>query len=115
MGRSDLAEKIKWISRDSGDGFGYDIQSFEIENGSVKEIYIEVKSTGSSLTSDFEMSSNELEFAKNHPDNYKLYRIYKNGKKTKGYVVDASLYDTFDITPTSYKVSIKTTDDNGAI
>lgn len=115
LGRSDLAEKIKWISRDSGDGFGYDIQSFEIENGSVKEIYIEVKSTSSSLTSDFEMSSNELKFAKNHPDNYKLYRIYKNGKKTKGYVVDASLYDTFDITPTSYKVSIKTTDDNGAI
>ena len=58
------------------------------------------------------MSSNELEFAKKHPDNYKLYRIYKNGKKTKGYVVEANLCDTFDITPTSYKVSIKTTDEN---
>lgn len=111
LGRSDLAEKIKWISRDDGDGFGYDIQSFDIVDDKEKEIFIEVKSTSSSLTSDFEMSSNELEFAKNHQDNYKLYRIYKNGKKTKGYIVEASLYDNFDFTPVSYKVSIKPTEE----
>lgn len=111
MGRPDLAAKIKWISRDNGDGFGYDIQSFDIINGCEKEIYIEVKSTSSSLTSDFEMSSNELEFAKNHPDDYKLYRIYKNGKKTKGYIVETGLCDNFEFTPVSYKVSIKSTDE----
>lgn len=111
MGRPDLAEKIKWISRDDGDGFGYDIQSFDIVNGHEKAIYIEVKSTSSSLTSDFEMSSNELEFAKKHPDDYKLYRIYKNGKKTKGYIVETGLCDNFEFTPVSYKVSIKSIDE----
>lgn len=114
LGRPDLAEKIKWISRDNGDGFGYDIKSFDIVDGIEKEIFIEVKSTSSSLTSDFEMSSNELEFAKSHPDNYKLYRIYRNGKKTKGYIVVASLYDSFEFTPVSYKVSIKETNEKGA-
>lgn len=112
MGRSDLAGKIKWISRDSGDGFGYDIQSFDIVEGIEKEIFIEVKITSSSLSSDFEMSNNEVEFAKKHPDDYKLYRIYKNGKKTKGYIVETNLFDDFDFAPVSYKVSIKSNEEN---
>lgn len=110
LGRSDLAEKIRWISRDDGDGYGYDIQSFDIIDGKVKEIYIEVKSTSSSLTSDFEMSSNELEFAKKHKNNYKIYRVCKNGKKTSGYIIEDTLDEKFDITPSVYKVSIKKSD-----
>lgn len=107
LGRSDLADKIRWISRDDGDGYGYDIQSFDIVDGKEKEIYIEVKSTSSSLTSDFEMTSKELDFARFHKDNYKIYRIYKNGNKTSGYIIDNTLDEDFDVTPSVYKISIK--------
>lgn len=107
LGREDLAEKVKWISRDDGDGYGYDIKSFDITENGDKEIFIEVKSTSSSINSDFEMSKNEMDFAKSHKDNYKIYRIYKNGSKTSGYIIDSSIEDHFDIIPTTFKVSIK--------
>lgn len=112
LGREDLAERIKWISRDNGDGFGYDIQSFEVINGRVSEIFIEVKSSASSLNSDFEISSNELEFAKCHPDSYRLYRIYRKGKVTKGFIIDYNSFGHFDFIPNSYRVSIKNIDEN---
>ena len=45
LGRVDLAEDIKWISKQD-DGTGYDIISFDVEKfDDVQERYIEVKST----------------------------------------------------------------------
>ena len=75
MGRDDLSDKVKWISRDSGDGYGYDILSYDFEkNGKEYEIHIEVKST-THLNDDFIMSSNELKYAREHKDTYRLYRV----------------------------------------
>lgn len=56
-----------------GDGEGYDILSFDAEG---RQLFIEVKTTGGSCQDQFFMSANELEFAKKHPANYYVYRLY---------------------------------------
>ena len=70
VGLIDLANKVKHVSAEEGDGAGYDILSFE-ENGEKK--FIEVKTTRGSVRSDFYISANEVEFSKNHADNFYLY------------------------------------------
>lgn len=109
IGRTDLAEKVKWISRDLGDGYGYDIKSYEIVNNIEKEIYIEVKSTTGSLSGDFEMSANEYKFALDHQNDksYKIYRVAKKDGKNIGYIIEDNLVRDFNISPSSYKISIK--------
>lgn len=64
LGRDDLEEKVRWVSRES-DGYGYDIESFEIDfNGKDYPIKIEVKTTTSKIDTDFFVSKNELEASK---------------------------------------------------
>lgn len=61
------------ISKEKGDGLGYDILFF---NENEEEIRIEVKATTSKYSDGFEMTQNELKVSldKNYP--YKIYRIY---------------------------------------
>ncbi|MGX7043473.1 MrcB family domain-containing protein [Leuconostoc holzapfelii] len=68
-----LSEKIKHVSQTRGDGLGFDILSFNTEG---QEIYIEVKTTSQGKSAPFYMSDNEVNFAKKHPDNYVIYRVY---------------------------------------
>jgi hypothetical protein len=71
-GRLDLSEKVRWMSKEEGDGLGYDILSFSIDG---KEKYIEVKSTTSSIESSFYMTQNEISFLESHKDNSYVYRV----------------------------------------
>ena len=61
IGRKDLAELVRHVSVQEGDGAGYDILSFD-DLGRKK--YIEVKATSGGLSTDFFISPNELAFAK---------------------------------------------------
>ena len=88
-GREDLAQKVKHVAEEQGDGLGYDVLSYE-ENGS--ERYIEVKTTTKGLSEAFYITKNELECSEENKDKYFLYRVYNfdqsamNGKigKYKG-------------------------------
>ena len=70
---SDLADKVRHISKEDGDGTGYDILSF-YPDGQYK--YIEVKSTMKSNGKSFYLSQNELDFMKKNKDNACVYRIF---------------------------------------
>lgn len=72
-GKHKLAEQIRHVSKEDGDGAGYDILSFE-SNGNPK--YIEVKTTTQDKDSPFVITANELKFSEINANNYKLYRIY---------------------------------------
>lgn len=72
IGRKDLSEKVYHISKEKGDGMGYDILSF-FDNG--EEKYIEVKSTTKAIETQFNISKNELEFLKINSRNALLYRV----------------------------------------
>ncbi len=77
--REDLLDRIQHVSKDLGDGAGYDILSCDL-NGNKK--HIEVKTTEGSIHEPFFITANELEFSMNFKDDYYLYRIYDFNKET---------------------------------
>lgn len=109
LGRSDLAEKIKWISKED-DSTGYDIVSFDIrEFNNVREKYIEVKSTEENDTNTFYISANELKAMESLKRQYFIYRVYNvKSDNPKVFVLG---YDDFknkiDLTVESYVARIK--------
>ena len=77
-GRGDLAERVRHVSVEVGDGLGYDIESFLLD-GRPKPI--EVKTTKGGAATPFFMSRNERERAEQLADSYHLYRVHRFGPK----------------------------------
>lgn len=101
-----LAEKVKHVAKDKGDGLGYDILSYDI-NG--KEIYIEVKTTKGNAHSTFFISRNELEKSKKEREAFYLYRVFKYNEETDNaelLIIKGDLTNLCEV-PLSYKVNIK--------
>ena len=88
---------------------GYDVLSFELdEKGEYIEKYIEVKSTKSSESTPIDITSDEIDFAKKHIDNYYLYRII-NSDTNKRYLKivkgkDLLNEDKYKFISTTYKI-----------
>lgn len=100
------SKQVVWVSRDKGDGFGYDILSYD-EAGN--EMYIEVKTTVGAENTSFFISANELAKSKQCADHYYLYRVYEFDKKTvtgKYSVLKGSLEDLC-LVPISYRVDLQ--------
>ena len=100
-------ERMEEFFKNRNDSEGYDILSFEQqEDGSLKEIYIEVKSTKGNEGTPIDITDNELEFAKKHIDQYYLYRIYNSDKKNKTLkiVTGKKLLKNYIFVPSSYKI-----------
>jgi hypothetical protein len=71
--RSDLADKIRWIADEEGDGAGFDVLSYEPGG---KERQIEVKTTNGAARTPFFISRNEMATAERKPDSWRLYRVH---------------------------------------
>ena len=105
INRKDLADKVRNVASEEGDGLGYDVLSF-FEDG--REKYIEVKSTTKSLISPFYISRNELKFLQEHDEDALIYRIFISDDvpqleaKTISEVLEIN-----EITPIQYIVSGK--------
>jgi hypothetical protein len=103
-GSPELAEVVRHISLVEGDGAGFDIESFT-PAGEVK--YIEVKTTRGLAENPFYMSANEVEFARQHPANYYLYRVYRYDEDRDSgmlYIQAGNVEENFSLTPTQYRV-----------
>lgn len=88
---------------------GFDILSFELnENGEYVEKYIEVKSTKGNEGTPIEITSDEVDFARKHIDNYYLYRIINSDSKDRylKIVKGRDLFNNIDynFVPTDYKI-----------
>jgi len=104
VGRSDLADQVRWAARDDGDGLGYDVLSFD--TGGCHR-YIEVKTTALGAQTPFYISSAELEFARAHPGSFALYRVYDVMDDPHFYVLDGDITETVDLLPAVYRAQIK--------
>jgi hypothetical protein len=71
--RVDLAKGVRWISKEEGDGAGYDILSFD--SWGHKRL-IEVKTTNGAARTPFFLSRNECRTAKAYADCWELYRVH---------------------------------------
>jgi hypothetical protein len=98
-----LIEKIDLIQKQL-DGVGYDILSFDKEGN---EIHIEVKTTKGNKDEPFYMSANEVEYFKEYPENYFLYRLYDYHYLTKTaefYILTAKQLESSEMNPTNYEI-----------
>lgn len=103
-GRPDLSKDIIHTSKVEGDGAGYDIQSFELDNS---PRFIEVKTTTGNDTTPFMMSSNERYFAETHKDCFYLYRIFNFERTTKSaevFITSGEKLDSFEYSPIQFRV-----------
>ena len=89
-GRADLADSVRHVAAEVGDGLGYDISSFHLDGRSK---YVEVKTTAGGIQTPFYLSSAEIEFASQHEDEdgYVIYRVYECGPEPKFFVIHAPL------------------------
>ena len=91
------------------DNEGYDILSFELDEfGNYIEKYIEVKSTKGNEGTPIDITSDEVDFAKKHIDNYYLYRIINSDSKNRYLKIikgrDLFENNDYNFVPTSYKI-----------
>ncbi len=99
-GKENLAEQVRWISKEEGDGAGFDILS-KNKNGTDK--YIEVKTTKLGKETPFFFSRNELLFSQKHVADYHLFRLFNFDSKAKMFTKTGSLDAICHSTPILYK------------
>jgi len=68
------------VSKEEGDGLGYDIRAWDA-NGN--EVHVEVKSSKGKYVDGFDISAREVEASKEKDIIYKIYRIYDLNPSTK--------------------------------
>jgi len=100
IGKEKLADEVKWISQDEGDGAGFDILSKTI-NG--KDKYIEVKTTKLGKETPFFFSRNELLFSMERSDDFYLYRLFNLEEKAKMFMKNGDLNTICFSVPMTFK------------
>jgi hypothetical protein len=101
-GRQDLANKVKHVSQDYGDGLGYDIHSFDF-NGSDR--LIEVKTTLGTATTPFFLSENERLVSIERKTHFRLLRLYDFVKVPRAFELAPPLENYLFLQPTNYRAT----------
>ena len=95
-GRSDLARDVTWVSRNLGDGAGYDIGSFWPDG---RERLIEVKTTNLGPRTPFYITRWEIEVSRRRAEAYSLYRVHGFARDARIYVLDGSIEERARLEP----------------
>jgi hypothetical protein len=99
-GKPGLAERIEWVSREKGDGLGFDILSRN-ENGTDR--YIEVKTTKLSNETPIFLTRTEISFAAFKQQDFFLYRLYNFDREPKLFIRNGEYKAFCKLLPESYK------------
>lgn len=102
-GRSDLAHKVVWTSKDQGDGYGFDIASFE-PDGSPR--LLEIKTTNGWNRTPFHVTRNELAVANRERDSWHLIRLWNFARKPEAFSIRPPLEAHIALTPTTFLASL---------
>lgn len=101
-GRPDLARKVRWVSEEDGDGFGFDILSFEPDG---RERLIEVKTTNGWDRTPFHISRNECAVAVERRDDWSLLRLWNFAREPNAFVIRPPLERHIGLTATTFLAS----------
>ena len=99
-GRDDLAAQVRWVSKEDGDGAGYDIRSFSRHGA---ERWLEVKTTNGPSTTPFWISENERRVSEEHGDVFRLVRLFDFSRRPTAYRLKPPLADHVQLVPTQYR------------
>ena len=98
-GRSDLAERVRWVSQLDGDGAGYDIASFQSDG---RNRLLEVKTTSGWEYAPFHITRNELAVSRQRQDEWRLLRIWDALHRPRAYELAPPLEAHVLLTPTTF-------------
>jgi hypothetical protein len=101
-GREDLAQQIRWVSEEEGDGAGYDIASFDADG---RQRLIEVKTTNGWERTPFHVSRNELAVADERREEWCLFRLWNFARTPKAFELRPPLDAHVSLTATSFQAS----------
>lgn len=99
-GKDSLADKIEWVSKEKGDGMGFDILS---KNNNGTDRYIEVKTTKLSKETPIYITKNEVSFAAFQKQSFYLYRVYNFDSKPKIFIKNGEYNSYCKLLPESFK------------
>lgn len=103
-GREDLAEMVRWTAHMDGDGFGYDVASFEPDG---TERLLEVKTTNGWERTPFHISRNELAVARSRTDHWHLIRLWDFARAPKAFALRPPLEHHAELTATSFLAALR--------
>lgn len=103
-GRSDLAQNIRWVSEEDGDGAGYDIASFTPEG---RPRLIEVKTTNGWDRTPFYISDNELTVAQKQREDWCLFRLWNFSREPKAFELRPPLDAHVKLTATTFRADFR--------
>jgi hypothetical protein len=98
-GLSRLAEGVRWVSKEEGDGRGYDIESFR-PNGA--PLLIEVKTTNKGKRTPFFITQHEVDVSRDLSEHYSLYRVFDFGVRPRLYRLDGSVEQSAKLEPSVF-------------
>ncbi len=101
--RPDLARKVEWIADTRGDGAGYDIASFNLDES---PRLIEVKTTGLGKSFPFLVTANEVRVSEREAQAYQLYRVFDFSSQPRLYVLPGPLKTSCRLEPTQYRARV---------
>jgi hypothetical protein len=102
-GRTDLADRIRWVSRVDGDGAGYDIASFDVDGASR---LIEVKTTNGWERTPFHITRNELAVADDRHEAWRLVRLYQFARGPRAFELRPPLEAHVSLMATAFQASL---------
>ena len=92
LGYPALADRVRWVARDDGDGYGFDVLSYDGTGDKPNcERWLEVKTTNGPKTTPFFLTRNELDTSNDRSDVYRLIRPYNYKTQVRAYRLDAPL------------------------
>jgi hypothetical protein len=99
-GNENLANKIEWVSKNLGDGAGYDILS---KNANGTDRYIEVKTTKLSKETPIYLTRTELRFASLKGNEFYLYRVFNFNSKPQFFIKQGRYEEFCNLQPVTFK------------
>jgi hypothetical protein len=103
-GREDLADKVRWTAVQDGDGFGFDIASFEPDG---RERLIEVKTTNGWERTPFHITRNEISIASARRDDWHLVRVWNFAREPKAFALRPPLADHVELTASTFQADLR--------
>ena len=103
-GRSDLADEVRWVSEEDGDGAGYDIASFAPDG---RPRLLEVKTTNGWERTPFHISRNELAVSNERQVEWRLFRLWNFSREPKAFELAPPLDRHVSLMPTVFQASFR--------
>ena len=99
LGRTDLAERVRWVADEDGDGAGYDIASYRVDGS---PLHIEVKTTNLGVRTPFHITRWEVETSRREAEIWSLYRVFDFRSDPRLYRLDGSVEQSAKLEPSVF-------------